>query len=182
MKTPEEIKKGLEVCIRELDDEHEECEGCPYYIENNILCGIVNMQKDTLAYIEQLEGALNRMGEFGKLFMDYEGCPRGAMGRAAMPIEEEVLAMKPITDVDGGRWVPVNADALHELVEKYKQMEEAIPLMKIQMHGDCGCCKHRSGCRINGRDITMSKTCYDCMQKETRPNWEYEGLPEVKSK
>ena len=62
------------------------------------------------------------------------------------------------------------------------KLEEQISLMKIQMHGDCGVCKHRSGCQINGRDIAMSKTCYDCMMKETRPNWEYEGLPEVKSR
>ena len=63
-----------------------------------------------------------------------------------------------------------------------EQLEEQITLMKIQMHGDCGVCKHRSGCQINGRDITMSKTCYDCMQKESRPNWEYEGLPELTKK
>lgn len=65
---------------------------------------------------------LDRLGDFGKLFMDYTGCPRGAMGRACMPIEEEVLQMKPITDVDGGRWIPVNADALHELVKKYASL------------------------------------------------------------
>ena len=67
---------------------------------------------------------LDRLGDFGKLFMDYEGCPRGAMGRACMPIEEEVLMMKPITDVDGGRWIPVNADALHELVKKYASLRD----------------------------------------------------------
>ena len=63
-----------------------------------------------------------------------------------------------------------------------EQLEEQIDLMKLQMRGDCGVCKHRSGCQINGRDINMSKTCYDCMMKETRPNWEYEGLPEVKNR
>ena len=67
---------------------------------------------------------LDRLGDFGKLFMDYKGCPRGAMGRACMPIEEEVLQMKPITDVDGGRWIPVNADALHELVKKYASLQD----------------------------------------------------------
>ena len=63
-----------------------------------------------------------------------------------------------------------------------KQLEEQVCLMKIQMHGDCGVCKHRSGCQIDGRDIAMSKTCYDCMMKESRPNWEYEGLPELPKK
>ena len=63
-----------------------------------------------------------RLGEFGKLFVDYKGCPRGAMGRlGGVLIEEEVLYMKPITDVDGGHWIPVNEDALHELVSEYKK-------------------------------------------------------------
>ena len=68
---------------------------------------------------------LERLGEFGKIFMDYKGCPRGAVGRACMPIEEEVLRMKVLIDIDGGKWIPVNAEALHELVEKYITMSSA---------------------------------------------------------
>lgn len=74
------------------------------------------------------------------------------------------------------------ADILSEARALIEQLEEQISLMKIQMHGDCGVCKHRSDCQINGRDIAMSKTCYDCMMKEIRPNWEYEGLPELPKK
>ena len=182
MKTPEEIKKALECC-----GAGNRCATpCPFADDSSNIISCTNtLAREALFHIRKLECVLNRLGEFGKLFMYYEGCPRGAMGRAAMPIEEEVLAMKPITDVDGGRWIPVNADALHELVEKYKQMEEAIPLMKIQMHGDCGCCKHRNderkledkqlGCRL-------SPACYECLRKDGRSQWEYEGLPEVKGK
>lgn len=65
------------------------------------------------------ERAMSRLGDFGKLFEDYSGCPRGPMGRAGVPLEEEVLLMPVLTDVDGGTWIPVNADALHELVNKY---------------------------------------------------------------
>ena len=57
------------------------------------------------------------------------------------------------------------------------QLEETITLMKIQMHGDCGVCKHRKGFDIEG--AIMSQRCYECLKKESRPNWEYEGLPEV---
>lgn len=71
---------------------------------------------------DSLERAMSRLGDFGKLFLDYDGCPRGAMGRSCMPLEEEVLHMPELTDVDGGRWIPVNADALHELVEHYVQL------------------------------------------------------------
>lgn len=109
---------------------------------------------------------LDRLGDFGKLFMDYTGCPRGAMGRACMPIEEEVLQMKPITDVDGGRWIPVNADALHELVKKYASLRAgAQPVVHASLRetgfdeaycnwGDCTRC----GCS----NIFPSKYCNEC--------------------
>lgn len=58
-----------------------------------------------------------------------------------------------------------------------EQLEEQITLMQLQMHGDCGVCKHRGGFDVQG--AIMSQRCYECMIKETRPNWEYEGLPEV---
>lgn len=70
-----------------------------------------------------LFNAFERLGAFGNLFVDYKGCPRGAMGRACVPIEEEVLMMQPIRDVEGGEWIPVNADALHELVAKCKEKQ-----------------------------------------------------------
>ncbi|MBR3796294.1 MAG: hypothetical protein IKK34_09770 [Clostridia bacterium] len=68
----------------------------------------------------KLRAAMKRLGSFGKLFIEYRGCPRGAMGRACCPIEEEVLMMEPLFDVDGGEWIPVQADALREMVEHYK--------------------------------------------------------------
>lgn len=71
-----------------------------------------------------LRNAFHRLGEFGKLFVDYRGCPHGALGRACLPIEEEVLQMSPLIDVDGGVWIPVNSDALHELVEEYRQLKK----------------------------------------------------------
>ena len=66
-----------------------------------------------------------------------------------------------------------------------EQLEEQISLMKLQMKGDCGVCKHRNderklddkqfGCRL-------SPVCYECLKKDGREMWEYEGLPEVKSR
>lgn len=123
-RTPKQIKHTLGwacFCCGSLD-----CDECKY----KDVCNIENMDKvapDALALIERLEAerdamktTLDRLGDFGKLFADYKGCPRGAVGHmGGVPIQEEVLAMKPIMDVDGGRWIPVNADALHELVEKY---------------------------------------------------------------
>lgn len=65
--------------------------------------------------------------------------------------------------------IPMYTDVLAYI----EQLEETISLMKIQMRGDCGCCKH-------GRDGNM-KRCNECLlSREYHPLWEYEGLPEVK--
>lgn len=37
-------------------------------------------------------------------------------------MEDEVLAMPVIKDVDGGEWIPVNAQALYELVDRYRAL------------------------------------------------------------
>lgn len=70
---------------------------------------------------EELETVLERLGEFGQLFIDYVGCPRGAMGRQGAPLTEELLSMPVITDVDGGRWRPVNEEALQEAITLLKE-------------------------------------------------------------
>ena len=49
MKTPEEIKNGLEICIADKN-----CRDCPY---NNGNCGM-QLEIDALAYIQQLEARL----------------------------------------------------------------------------------------------------------------------------
>ena len=72
---------------------------------------------------ERERRALERLGEFGRLFVDYAGCPRGAAGRQCAPLAEELLSMPVLTDVDGGRWRPVNEDALQEAVEQLIKME-----------------------------------------------------------
>lgn len=82
-----------------------------------------------------------------------------------------------IRDIGGiGCLIDLCADAKAYI----EQLEEQITLMKIQMHGDCGVCKHRTGFDIEG--AIMSQRCYECLRKETRPNWEYEGLPELARK
>lgn len=63
------------------------------------------------------------------------------------------------------KWRSLMGDALAYI----EQLEEQISLMKIQMRGDCGCCKHRF----------CYSPCDKCLLDEKRPNWEYEGLPEI---
>lgn len=49
-------------------------------------------------------------------------------------------------------------------------LETAVKLMRVQMRGDCGVCKHSAE-----KDL-----CARCVnRKGERTAWEYEGLPEV---
>lgn len=82
-----------------------------------------------------------------------------------------------IKDVEGAKCL---VDMCRDAKAYIEQLEEMICLMKVQMHGDCGVCKHRGGFDVEG--AIMSQRCYECLRKESRPNWEYEGLPEVGSK
>lgn len=81
---------------------------------------------------ERERRALERLGEFGRLFVDYAGCPRGAAGRQCAPLAEELLSMPVLTDVDGGRWRPVNEDALQEAVEQLIKMEAKKEMEEIK--------------------------------------------------
>ena len=83
-------------------------------------------------------------------------------------------------------WRGWSVEAVANIALAYiEQLEEQITLMKLQMKGDCGVCKHRNderkledkqfGCRL-------SPVCYECLKKDGREMWEYEGLPEVKNK
>lgn len=52
MKTPDQIKKGLECCIQNSE---EACYDCPYMIDCETFDNAGNHSRDALAYINQLE-------------------------------------------------------------------------------------------------------------------------------
>ena len=52
MKSPDEIKRGLDVCNIWMVDEPNHCKDCPYFCTRD--CADTLM-KDALAYIKQLE-------------------------------------------------------------------------------------------------------------------------------
>lgn len=62
-----------------------------------------------------------------------------------------------------------------------QQQKNTITKMKAQMHGDCGVCVHRheqaETFRKSARrgEFAITDTCAQCIKKETRPNWEYDG-------
>ena len=56
-KTPDEIKKGLECCISSIDTRH--CARCPYG-DGTCRNDLDSLEKDALAYIQQLEAQVPR--------------------------------------------------------------------------------------------------------------------------
>ena len=69
--------------------------------------------------------AMDRLGEFGELFIDYSGDPRGPIGRAgASSLEQEALYMDVIKDVDGGEWRPVQEDVLQDILKELPEHVE----------------------------------------------------------
>lgn len=70
MKTPDEIKKGLECCNRRTTLVYEKCDDCPYHGEEECMR---KMELDALAYIRQLEAKVpkwisvkDRLPEYGR--------------------------------------------------------------------------------------------------------------------
>lgn len=57
MKTPDEIKDGLERCQLNEERSIPNCKYCPYEFDPNAQCDLV-LHADALAYIEQLEERL----------------------------------------------------------------------------------------------------------------------------
>ena len=60
----------------------------------------------------------------------------------------------------------VEMDEYNRLEDDNRRLRWKCSLMRIQMHGDCGVCKHR------GKAI-----CRDCLNSDRRDSWEYEGFP-----
>ena len=101
------------------------CVGCGHEHNCGVHgCAVIREAAQRLEELLKYKAAIDRMGKFGQLFVEYEGCPRGAMGRMCdATIQEEALAMDMLTDVDMGRWRPVNEDVLQDLLTELKRVK-----------------------------------------------------------
>lgn len=79
------------------------------------------MSEERMISAEECKAAIERQGKFGKLFVEYRGCPRGHIGHSfGITLEDEALLMPAITDVDGNEWIPVQKDVLLEILDRCK--------------------------------------------------------------
>lgn len=94
--TTEEAIKTIETAISEVEWNY------PMNYTVAFVMAIQALRNDCDELQQKYKDAIERQGDFGRLFVDYRGCPKGSMGRRPGPIEEEVLSMPVIKDVDGG--------------------------------------------------------------------------------
>ena len=101
MKSPDEIKKGLECCNKG------NCKKCPYRESEHIDCQ-EQMQKDALAYIQQLEAAQpNWISVEERLPDDLENVPNWIGVEYRLPDDLENVP----------NWISVNERLPHDLEE-----------------------------------------------------------------
>ena len=122
-----------------------------------------NAIRELLPYKEAIE----RMGEFGRLFLEYTGCPRGHIGRSGgVSLTEEAVIMPVITDVDGGKWRPVKEDVLRDLFsravaekERAEKAEKERDAAIKRLRETCWCdgCKHSKG--LDGCQLGSGEEC-----------------------
>lgn len=94
MKTPEEIKKGLECCI------NGDCDSCPYH-ERKLDCGD-NLNADAIALIEKIEDQIRDLTKKVPKWMNDDGsilCPYCGTTMRMIPAWQ-----KSIPDMGGYMW------------------------------------------------------------------------------
>ena len=83
--------------------------------------------KSALDYVKETgkyQKAIQRLETFGNLFVEYSGDPRGPKGVPGTgKLEDWILSVPVLTDVDGGKWRPVQEEALEELLKRYRALE-----------------------------------------------------------
>lgn len=102
----------------------ENCADCKYAGDSEFECTIAQLAATAITHLIQYKDAIDRMGEFGKLFLQYSGDPRGMIGEAGHVeagdvverAKECVMHYETITDVDGNVWRPVLEDKLQFLI------------------------------------------------------------------
>ena len=156
MKTPEEIKRGLEGCGG-LDGD---CENCPYD-EQTIYCND-RLMRDALAYIQQLEER-NKTLEYTLL--------------GVMHSIDKWLDVEPYNfDKDDGTEAATRAanarevalKAIDQLESRLAQVERErdAAIADLKLYAGCKVCKHG--------DFKFTSECMDCSYDNN--NWQWRGI------
>lgn len=151
MKTPEEIKKGLECCT----DKRGACGECPYPLAYSCQ---TNLKRDALALIQQLEAEKAKPGEklICQVNVDGEDVLRKALDK---------------TEVDGktiAEWIEL-AKGREQLEQELATAEQERDAAVSALHGDCGRCMFQQTVKCDSCRYGVNPLYeHDC--------WEWEGI------
>ena len=110
MKTPEEIKKGLEECTR-LGG----CVACPYFVDHTMAQCTPKLAADALAYIRELEAKVPKWISVEDQLpsgMDY--FEDGTVEPAEYIVKAAKASMATIAMFDDKEWIPAQYNGITE--------------------------------------------------------------------
>lgn len=158
MKTPDEIKKGLEICLA-FPTPKDSCNRCPYISERSPtgICR-TSLKNDAIALVQQIEAEKGKPGN--KLICKIAVCGEDILRKALDK-----------TEVDGktlAEWI--------ELARGYEQLEQDLATAKQELdaavsalHGDCGICAFQQTVKCDSCRYGVNPFYgHDC--------WEWEGI------
>lgn len=107
MKTPEEIKKGLELCSADYGNVN--CNKCTYECDPYSASCITELEKDAITYIQQLEAAQP------KWISVEDRLPGHGTGMFFMVCRDNGAVHEARFEISNGRWYELTTEGLWEI-------------------------------------------------------------------
>ena len=163
MKTPEEIKKGLEVCTAQ-----EDCVGCPYTDGDAFFCD--RLRKDAFAYIQQLEDAIDKTTQLMQSATEVIKKNQEQLESTYSQVKKALCGKENVS------WVEV-LEAADQLKSRLAQAERERDAAVADLSDRCLYCK-------NAARKLEEPPCADCMQPKNgilfaprvRTHFEWRGV------
>ena len=155
MKTPEEIKRGLEGCGG-LDGD---CENCPYD-EQTIYCND-RLMRDALAYIQQLEDAVDKTTQLMQSATEVIKRNQEQLESTYSQVKKSLCGKENVS------WIEV-LEAVDQLKSRLAQVERErdAAVADLKLYAGCKVCKHG--------DFKFTSECMDCSYDNN--NWQWRGV------
>lgn len=110
--------------------------------------------------LNQYKDAVERMGNFGRLFVQYSGDPRGQMGHRGNRNDEieNATMFSTIEDVEGDVWRPVLERVLQSLIQRTKKAERERDAMR-----DAAIMQQKYQCLYDTHKLSKKAMCELCV-------------------
>ena len=155
MKTPDEIKKGLEVC-----QGNTKCDQCPY----GVAC-IHALIPDALSYIQQLEDAIDKTTQLMQSATEVIKRNQEQLESTYSQVKKSLCGKENVS------WVEV-LEAANQLKSRLAQVERErdAAVRDLQKISFCEDCKHLGKSK-------KQNPCRECQENyKEKPNWQWRGV------